>query len=124
MTLLYKKFCTPCAPFAASAASRFLLMDSILLLRARSNLSACIISNVHDQISLVMFTFPIPTVEGLILHTKVLFPKAWVNNDFILIFTPTLVPGLTTKLVIGLELYTSRFCCVRLQLRNHELVID
>ncbi|MEI6672096.1 MAG: hypothetical protein WCL02_01730 [bacterium] len=38
-------------------------------------------------------------------------------------FIPTFVPGLTTKLVIGLEVYTAIFCSFRLQERNHGLGI-
>lgn len=124
MILLYKKFCTPCTPFAPSAASRFWLMDSILLLSARSNLSACTTSKVHDRVS-----FPGPTIlptsiEVFTVHFNVLIPNSSVKIGWILIFIPTLVPGLTTKFVIGFEVYTLRFCCVRVQIRNPGLLMD
>jgi hypothetical protein len=123
MILLYKKFCTHWVPFAPSAASRFLLIDSILLLRARSNLSACTTSNVHDHVSL-----PGPTTLPLrrvvfILHDNVFMPNAWVNNDLILIFIQTLVHGLTTNFVIGLDLYTSILPSIRLQVINQVVLI-
>ena len=102
--LLYKKFCTPCVPFAPSAASRFLLIEAILLLSARSNLSACTISNVQDQMSFPGLTTVPLIIAVLILHTNVFIPNAWVNSELILIFIQTFVHGLTTKLVIGFDL--------------------
>lgn len=123
MMVLNKKFCTPCAPLAASAASRFLLIDSILLLKARSNLSAFTTSNVPDQL-LFPATTSFPSRSDVsIVQSNVLVPNAWVKRDFSLIFTPTLVPGLTTKFTSGLDLYTLRFCSFRVQERNHVVVI-
>lgn len=123
MIVLNKKFCAHWTPFAHSAASRFWLIDSILLLKAKSNLSACTISNVLDRTSFPgMTTFPL-IIDVSIVHSNVFVPSACVKSDLILIFTPTLVAGLTTKLVIGLDVYTGRFCSVRTQERNHESVI-
>ena len=105
MILLNRKFCKPCVHFAPSAASRFLLMDDMLLLSARSNLSACMISNCHDRVLLVGYKVSVtpPIRVGCIVHTMVFIPNDWVKMDLILMFTPILVPGLTTKLVIGLD---------------------
>ncbi len=103
MILLNKKFCTPCVPVAPSAASRFLFMVSMLWLNARSNLSDFTTSNVPVRVLFAAFTSPPLIAHALILQTTVLAPKAWVNMDLILIFTPTLVHGLTTKLVIALD---------------------
>ena len=116
--VLNTKFCTPCVHFAPSAAFRFLLIDWMLVLNARSNLSAFTTSNVPDHSLLLALTSLYPAILGVILQTMVLTHNACEKSGFMLIFTPTFVPGLTTKLVIGLELYILRFCSCRVQERN------
>ncbi len=122
--VLVIKFNNPCVPLAPSATFRFLLIGAILVLSARSNLSAFTISNVPDQVLLAGLTSGYHAMPGVILHTNVLTPNAWVKIGCILILIPTFVPGLTTKFEMVEELYTLRFCSVRLQERNHGLLID
>gem|GEM_PF-1893292 len=96
--LLNKKFCSHCVPVAHSAASRFLFIDAILLLKARSNLSASTISNVADQVLLLAATSVYPLLTpGLMLHVMVFCPKDWLNIDLILMLIPTFVHGFTTN---------------------------
>ena len=92
-------------------------MVSILLLSARSNLFAFTISNVHDRLSFAV-TLPIPIRFAFMEHTRVFVPTVSVKEGNILILTPTFVPGLTINVMIGLDLYTTRFCSFRVQVRN------
>lgn len=124
MILLNRKFCTPCVPVAPSAASRFLLIGSMLVLSARSNLSAFTISTVAVRQSFAVFLSSYGTISGYSLQSTTLVPNAWVKRELSLIFIPTLVPGLTTKLVMGLDSYILRFCSCRVQVRNPGFVID
>ena len=116
MILSNKKLVSPWVPFAPSGVSRFFCIPWMLVLNARSNLSAVTTSKAHDQILLLGFTSAM--LPGLILHTMVFVHNACVKRGLILIFTPILVPGLSAKLVIALELYMFMFCSFRVQERN------
>ena len=118
--LLYTKFCNHCVPAAHSAASRFLLIEDILSLRARSNLFASTISKFPTQVLLPVFPSVMLMTLGWMLQVIDLLPNAWVKIDLILILIPSFVPELTTRLVMGLEVYTSIPFPDRTQVRNHE----
>lgn len=120
MILLYKKFWSACVHFAPSAASRFLLIVSTLLLSARSNLSALTTSNVHVHILLLAIspTEVVPKRLGVMVHTIVFLPTASVKIGFILMLTQSLPQVTILNSCRMLELYTFIFCSDRLQLRN------
>ncbi|MEI7919383.1 MAG: hypothetical protein WCH65_04195 [bacterium] len=80
-----------------------MLIGSILVLKARSNLLASTISNEPDQTLFAVLTSPNHQIEGKTVQISDFFPNAWVKREDILIFTPTFVPAFTIKLVMGLD---------------------
>lgn len=114
MTLEKTKFCTHWVPNAPSAASRFHLIDSMLLSIARSNLSALMMLNFFSHI---LFAF-CWSGANVILQEIVLFHNDWVKTELIWSVYAILVHGLMIKEEMAGDVYTLIFCSSRIQLRN------
>lgn len=119
ISLSKTKFCNHWVQSAPSADSKWSLIDSILVLRARSNLSALTISKVHDHTSLFVSTLGIHATRVLSLHSTVFTHNAWVKIGKSEIFVHIFVHGLMANWVSNLEVYTVIFFSFQVQDKNH-----
>lgn len=118
MILLKTKFCNHCVHLAHSAASRCSRIEEILLLSARSNLSASTTSNAPVHILLVGMSPAAWRSEGVIAQTSVFPHNAWAKIPSILIAIHSLLHELMTNDLMALDLYTAIFFSARVHSKN------
>ena len=119
ITLLNTKLLSHCVPSAASAGSRFPLMESMLFSMARSNLLALVTPKVSVHVLLLSCWSPLK----LMVQETCFSPSAWVKILLSWIGNPFFVPGLRTSDPSAGEVYIFIFWSIRVQVMNHAAAV-